>query len=444
MAHEVQGVDMNGATGTVFKIRCIGIVDVDAEDSEIEHYPGYISDDGSICRSVQEEWVVYRSFKDFQAFHKHVKMQVSVSESSGTAGSRLVGAATAAFATANGVPGRSRQRELLIPSLAQASKSGALGVTKKSNQKRKEALDVYLKHFLSSCHLLSRCSELLLYLGATFPLPHDLRPGCVLAGIGDPFGRTEMKRIVMTTKTERLPGTPSRSGDDPISEVDPLTQRTSRAASSTSILSSGSQDEDVVEDSEGRDSSRKSRKINMIPSIANKIEKIPLSHFRNRIFELIRYLFGFENASFVRNRMLAALKTASFAVTSNAEFQKLLYNAHLEQLSADSLSGWIGFAIDLLWPKGEFFVSSPPTPVDQLEDQAKSSKQALHAGFPEQLRAILGNELTRDGLDILHEMLQNRVVMKSVAYMLFDLLWLEVFPEIGDVLECGSVLDILD
>jgi hypothetical protein len=26
--------------------------------------------------------------------------------------------------------------------------------------------------------------------------------------------------------------------------------------------------------------------------------------------------------------------------------------------------------------------------------------------------------------------------------MLFDLLWLEVFPEIGDVLECGAALDI--
>jgi Sorting nexin C terminal len=98
----------------------------------------------------------------------------------------------------------------------------------------------------------------------------------------------------------------------------------------------------------------------------------------------------------------------------------------------------------MLWPDGEFFTSSPPTPPDQLEEQSRSAKEALHAEFPEQLRTILGQDLTKDGIDVLHEMLQNKLVMKSVGYMLFDLLWLEVFPEIGDVLECGSVLDILE
>ena len=47
---------------------------------------------------------------------------------------------------------------------------------------------------------------------------------------------------------------------------------------------------------------------------------------------------------------------------------------------------------------------------------------------------ILGKELTKDGLDVVHEMLQNRVVVTSLFYMLFDLLWIEVFPELRDVL----------
>lgn len=444
MAHEIQGAELFGATGTVFKIRCVANVDVTADDCELEGDAGYTAPDGSICRTAEEEWVVYRTFKDFQTFHKHIKNQVSVTESSGTAGSRLVGAATAAFATANGLTGRVKQRDLLIPSLAQASKSGALGVTKKSTEKRMEALDAYLKHFLAPSHMLRHSSDLLLFLGALFPFPQDARPGCVLTGISDPLGRTTMKRTIMKTNVDSTDVTTADYVDDGEPDLPAPPGRSTRTVSSVSIVSTGSQEDENAEDADGRESMRKSRKLVMIPSIGCKIEKIHLSQFRHRVFELIRYLFGFDNASFVRNRMLAALKTASFAVTSNAEFQKTLYNAHTEQLSADSLAAWISFAIDLLWPDGEFFTSSPPTPVEELEEQSRNAKEALHASFPEQLRTILGQELTKDGIDILHEMLQNKVVMKSVGYMLFDLLWLEVFPEIGDVLEGGSVLDILE
>jgi hypothetical protein len=444
LAHEVQNIELFGATGTVFKIRCVAAVDVVAYDCDLEGDPGYTAQDGTLCRTAEEEWVIYRSLKDFQAFHKHIKNQVSVSESSGTAGSRLVGAATAAFATANGLTGRTKHRELLIPSLAQASKSGALGVTKKSMEKRMEALDSYLKHFLAQSHMLRHSSELLLFLGALFPLSRDVQPGFMVTGVGDPFGRTEMKRRIVGTFAASFEASSANVSDD--HEPDPSLRsgQSKRTVSNASIVSSGSQDEDQVDESDDRELQRRSRKLAMIPSIGCKIEKIHLSQFRHRAFELIRYLFGFDNASFVRNRMLAALKTVTFAVTSNAEFQKSLYNAHVEHLSADSLSSWIKFAIDLLWPNGEFFTSSPPTPVDELEEQSRKAKKALHASFPEQLRTILGQELTKDGIDILHEMLQNKVVMKSVGYMLFDLLWLEVFPEVGDVLECGLKLDIVD
>jgi hypothetical protein len=140
--------------------------------------------------------------------------------------------------------------------------------------------------------------------------------------------------------------------------------------------------------------------------------------------------------------MLAALKTASFAVTTSGEFRKMLYRLHIEHISSQAVADWIKFLTDTLWPNGVFYVSSPPLTPQQLRDQADKVRQLLHQNFPEQLRAILGNDLTKDGLDILYEMLQNRILVKSMAYMLFDLLWLEVFPEIGDVVECGAVLDI--
>jgi hypothetical protein len=63
----------------------------------------------------------------------------------------------------------------------------------------------------------------------------------------------------------------------------------------------------------------------------------------------------------------------------------------------------------------------------------KSSK-LLHQALPDQLSALLGQENTDNEIDILHEMLQNRVALKSISYMMVDVLLLEVFPEIRDVL----------
>jgi Sorting nexin C terminal len=114
----------------------------------------------------------------------------------------------------------------------------------------------------------------------------------------------------------------------------------------------------------------------------------------------------------------------------------------LEHLSADSIAGWIHFGLDMLWPDGVFFQSSPPLTASELVAEAEKAKSVLHESFPDALRTILGQDLTKDGLDIFYEMLQNRVVVKSMAYMLFDVLWLEIFPEIGDLLQGGAALDM--
>lgn len=445
-SNEVVGVDLMGSTGTLYKIRCVATLDYTADEDTDGTGCYRVAEDGSIAETFREEWVVYRSFKDFQALHKHLKSEVSATESSGTAGSRLVGAAAAAFAAGNNMPGRHafaagnnmtgrhRQRQILIPSLSNATKAVSLAGTRKSIMKRKEYLHTYLDYLLSPGHLLCRCTELLLFLGAFYPLPSDV-------GTSDPLGRTEMSWTVVRKRVESSGMDPSEPVEDDIQQVPPSTPNARTV--STGSQSMNSKDEDLIDDNDERELSSKSiRKIDMIPAIRNKIDKVPLSQVRNRVFELLRYQFGFENASFIRNRMLAALKTASFAVTSASEFRRVLYKVHTDHISATALAGWIDFTLGLLWPDGVFFTSSPPTPQEELDRQADKAKEVLHASFPEQVRAILGQELTRDGLDIFHEMLQNRVVVKSMAYMLFDLLWLEVFPEIGDVLVCGAALDI--
>ena len=418
--------DFFGATTTAYKIRCVAKVRLIVGKGELDGFTGYLRADGSSGETFREEWIIYRSFKEFQTFHKHLKGQVSVNMSSGTAGSRLVGAATAAFASTVSQHG-GHHRRALIPSLSQASKAGALGVTKKSILRRKEILNGYIGYLLSPGNPMHRNSELLLFLAAFYPLPPEARIGETISVKEDPLGRHEISRAVIQERTVKLDSKAPDVADD--------TEGTQK------VKVEDSQDEEPVEGDE-ENNVRKTKKSDMIPSIRAKVEKVPLSQVRNRCFELLRYQFGFENASFIRNRMLAALKTASFAVTSPAEWRKTLYKLHVEHLSASAVANWIQFGCDLLWPEGVFFESAPPSTKEELDSQAAEAKEVLHKSFPEQVRAILGQELTRDGLDIFHEMLQNRVVMKSMAYMLFDLLWLEVFPEIGDVLQCGAALDI--
>ena len=424
-AEEGRSAELFGSSGVLYQIRVAAIVNLVAEEDELEGSTGYRSESGTIATAFKEEWIVYRTFKEFQTLHRHLKSQVSTSESSGTAVSRL-----SASLNANSGVGR-RHRSALIPSLSQASKIGALGLTKKSLQKRREYLDGYLAYLFAPDHLLNRCPELLLFVGAFYPLPHEVRPGHVVEGVPDPLGRTKMTRAVVRQKEAHpetiLPG---------IAATPPRRQSRSMSQGSADSIDSD------IEDEDGESPKKSGRHIKMIPAIRNKIDKVPLSQVRNRIFELLRYQFGFENASFVRNRMLAALKTASFAVTSASEFRRTLYNLHTEHLSSAAVAGYIKLGLDLLWPDGMFMQSAPPLTPEEFLEQAQKSKETLHKSFPDALRAVLGQELTKDGLNVLHEMLQNRVVVKSMFYMLFDLLWLEVFPEIADVLQGGAALDL--
>ena len=428
-----QSTDLFGNSVVLHKIRCSAVVEIDFDNGDSFDDSAYLSDDGKAVKTMREEWVIHRSYKDFQTVHKHLKNQVALTESSGTAGSRLVGAASAAFASGTYGPGRSRHRDVLIPSLSQATKVGALGMTKKALLKRQEILNEYLQYLLAPTNMLSRCPELLSFVGAFYPLSPALRSGRPVLD-ADPLGRTEMRRTIMEVR-EVVPDTPLVvNGPVPDEIPIPTGPLSNRATSQSSVLTAGS--ENGVDNGGGNEVNG----IEMIPSIRNKIDRIRLPQVRNRLFELLKHQFGFENASFARNRMLAALKTASFAVTTASEFRRRLYIFHTESLNGEAVARLVKLGLDIVWPDGVFFKSAPPLTEAQLAEQRDKCRALLHEKFPDALRAILGQELASDGVNVLHEMLQDRQAVKSLAYTLFDHFWLEVFPELGDVLDCGTAL----
>lgn len=413
---------------TMYKIRCVATVELVSTEDDATELESYLCEDGTLAAQYREEWIIYRSMKDFQAFHKHLKSEIANTEATASAGSRLVGAATAAFSTVS--QGR-RNRKSLIPSLAQASKTGAIAVTQKAIVKRGELLGEYLDYLLSSGHVINRCMELMLFLGASFPFPSEVHVTKKPIRLVDPLGRTNFIRIVAAQGVKN-------------SEARRLTMNQNAPPSITRLSSNLDDSNPIFSAGEGENiSTEKSDDSDLIDSILSKVDQVPLSEVRNRLVELVKYQFGFENASFFRSRLLSALETASFvAMTKGSEFRKLLYRVHLQHLSPEAIAALIEKVLDMLWPNGCWLVPRPAFTQEEENALKEGSRQLLHERFPEQIRAILGKDLTRDGLDMLHEMLQNRLVMKSLFYMLFDLLWIEVFPELRDALPCASALDI--
>lgn len=413
---------------TLYKIRCTAVVElVDGEDAVSELEP-YALDDGSIAALYREEWIVFRSMKDFQILHKQMKSEVNLQESTMSTGTRIVGAATAALSSRST---SRRNKKVLIPSLAQAGKIGAMGVTKRSIERRKELLDEYLGYLLSSNSLMNRCSELLLFLGASHPFPAEVTVTKTPANFMDPLGRMGFVRSVALKDNGEV--VKLRRKFSPRKPAKP--RRLSRMSSKA-----------VSEANDGKTTSASESSSDLIymdPATASKVDQIALAEVRNHFVDLLRYSFGFENASFVRSQVLAALETASFvAVAKQSNFRRALYNIHSRQLNGEALGGWVRMLLDLLWPDGVWMKSKPLLTEEEETLLREQSLVKLHANFPDTLRTILGKELTKEGLDMIHEMMQNRLVVKSMFYMLFDLVWIEILPELRDSLPCASALDL--
>ena len=123
-----------------------------------------------------------------------------------------------------------------------------------------------------------------------------------------------------------------------------------------------------------------------------------------------------------------------------ARIQTMLSQMHLNYMNGEWISGWIYYLVDMFWPNGVFYTKGPDLTEEEQLELKLNSKKILEKMFPDQLKTVLGKH-TDEGLDMLHEMLQNRVVLKSMAYMIMDLVWAEIFPELGDFVTGAEILE---
>ncbi|KAL7471344.1 hypothetical protein ACHAXS_011639 [Conticribra weissflogii] len=443
-------VDLLGLpTMVLFKIKVTAIVEYIGDD-----YNNWDKDSKKLkrpkSRFFREEWTVSRSLRDFSIFHKHIKGQVSPSEHSASASARIVGAATAAFTIVGGNnTNNQRQRSPLVPSLSVVTKSGTLGLsTRKVIEKRKKLLDDYLKYLVAPNNLLGRCPELLKFLGAyTSPFPAE---GNEI--VDDGFGRQNTRRDELDTKkleageVEVKRGmVQSMQGNDPVA--------TQKAEEVSNSLHVNQEEYDTVSTTDNvnitTDTVSRDETVLAVDNDTNdaaqrlaivRAGEIRLKDVRRAAFQLLRNIFDLENASFFRSRVIAAIKTMTLAIATVQDFQLMLFQTHVKYMNGDWISGWIFFVVDMFWPNGVFYTRGPDLTEQEKSDLKINSKEILETTLPDQLKTVLGKH-TEEGLDILHEMLQNRLVLKSMAYMLLDIVWGEIFPELSDFVTGSDSLD---
>lgn len=425
---------LGGPSNVLFRLRCIAISEFVGLNKE------HTTDDCSLDYGdlIKEEWKVLRSFKDFTVLHKFMKTQVNAAESSAGTAAKLTGLATNAL-TLGSLSQTSSKRKALIPSLNKAVQAGALGVTKKCIERRKEILNGYLSHLFSNRNLLRRCPELLRFVGAYEPLPEELKIGRALnPDFTDRLGRFHMSKLSLrqNVMAEMKP--------ELTVQTELLCMKSENFNTSQTALH-GDDSKEGVKNNQSKAGKNiiqyDSERTAIVASVRSRVDRVKLSQVRGSVFELIRYTFDLDGANFFRSQMISALKTMSIAVTSANGFKQTLIEFHLKYLSSRSIASYVRYVRNLIWPDGVIFASAPSLTKQESIELSKESRKILRNVFPDQLSTILGNEITENGIDLLHEMLNNRLILKSMSYMMADTLLLEVFPEMSDVLTCSQVLD---
>lgn len=454
--------DLLGSPGLLlFRIRCTAIAEYIGADDDSDEFVSSSSVDESVennktkkgkTRYYREEWTILRSLRDFSLFHKHIKGQVAQSEHSASTSAKLVGSVSAALTIVGGnATANERERGPLVPSLSQATKAGNLGLSsKKVMEKRKKLLDQYLKYLVSPNNLLSRCPELLRFLGAETPI---ISPGASDKMV-DEYGREDIRRVELVTDKLKAGIVQVKQGTEQVSADN--TAMTKNSRTDVSLLSSGkaeSMDDNITVSTLGTTTAGaqeeltppnkdKSNQQNHAAVRMARIRagEIRLKDVRRSIFRLLKHLFDLDNASFFRSRVISVIKTMSVAVAGATDFHQVLFNTHANYMNGEWISGWIHYLIDMFWPNGMFYTKEPPPSEEELFDQKQNAKKMLEKMFPDQLRTVLGKH-TDDGLELLHEMLQNRLVLKSMAYMIMEEIWVELFPELGDFVSGTECLE---
>jgi len=436
----------NAKPSPVFEIRCLALTEqCAAEQSESATSDSRNSHSVTeyVRKFYREEWMITRPFKDIVAFHKHLKAQVGEAPR---------------FSLVAGAQ-QKKVKVALVPVLNYNAAKNAL-TTKKALDRRKLMLNQYFEALLSPSNLLSFSPEVLRFLAANEPVPEDLQPyNSVHSDFGemvtDSLGRTSMRRVLL--KVESMKDKDSITNQ--IATKRPPSNVNSQAVNDGSSVASKqeapsnnlnySKGQMIEENKEGKqepsvapERAQKLRQRSLLTAyIKSRVENITLAEVRNSIFDLLRSMFDLDSASFMRAKLFSAIRAMAYLVIGEKDFNKLLIKVHLDYLTGTKIAQWIADFRETMWPNGVWYTKKPDLTDEEEKEMELKAKDLLRTALPDQLHRVLGDDLNAEGMAMLHEMLQNRLVLKSFGYMIVDMVWLEIFPGMSDILSGTASLE---
>ena len=160
--------------------------------------------------------------------------------------------------------------------------------------------------------------------------------------------------------------------------------------------------------------------------------------FQKVFFRFVRNTFHLDQATYFRSSVVKAVWRMAFVITgtTSAQFTRNLTKWHTQFVTTDNVCSFINAITSSLWPEGIWYTPGPSLNADQQRQLEDDSREKLKQFLPDQVRqikSVLGDDFDK-GIDTLHEIIQNKVVLKTLTYTLLDLLLLELFPEIEDEL----------
>ena len=406
-------------------------------------------EEGDNGRVVREEWFIMRRYNDFVGLHKRLKGQLTENNPKGKLLTALEGSG-------------SGHRMRLLPALPPKKSLNAMGVGGGTRflEQRGRKLGNYLRYLLNRRHVLWASSEVVDFL-------------CAWEGVGntgdgeDEFGRSECNRSVVMmggvgfggSKTEEiLKGAKERNVDTYV-----RLQHNQTSSGLTSFGLVGSTLKEPKRNGSKKDAKRDGRKGDddkrghekglpghhqvdsetaleakalrfqaaMAASIKDRLKSVGAREVQEGIFDLCRQILSLDQATFLRGRLISVIRGVVSFVTSGNSFHKTLIRLHNEHLTGDTCAAAIKWLRELLWPNGEWMTPAPPYTLRERVELAAKVEANLNDLLPETFVSVVGDELASNAAQTLFEMIQNPVILRSIAYQLLDLIFLEIYPDLN-------------
>ena len=417
-------------------------------------------EEGGDGRVVREEWFIMRRFNDFVSLHKRLKSQLTENNPKAKLMTALEGSG-------------SGERIRLLPALPPKKSLNAMGVGGGTRflEQRGRKLGNYLRYLLNRRHVLWSSAEVLDFLcasegiGAAGDAEDELgRSECsrsvvMMGGVG--FGGSRTEEILSEAKDRNIGANlvlqhalASSSKANPSAEAVGLVGATlkepkkkgrkekKKEENGKASHSNGSGQANHHHDSDQALEAKAFRfQAAMAASVIDRLKSVGAREVQEGIFDLSRVLLSLDKATFLRGRLIAVIKGLVSFMTSGGSFHKTLVRLHNEYLTGETVAAGIKCIRELLWPDGNWMVPAPPYTLRDKVELAETVQANLDSLIPDTLTSVVGDELAGNAAQLLFEVFQNPLLLRSISYQLLDLILLEVYEDLTIDLDAMNSVD---